>query len=115
MCHDVNIVKNVTSNVDKFSVCWSIALRMVSPASIFIAVSNEVSHACVVCREPCEVQFFTSAAVTLVQTGRSADLQLELLTKLLLKCSVVCCTYTVTVVCVVLHGLCRRHLCVARG
>ena len=31
-------------------------------ADILIAVSNEVSHVCVVCREPCEVRFFTSAS-----------------------------------------------------
>jgi len=65
--HNVNINKSVTSNVDNFSVCCSIALRNVSTAGILIAVSNEVSHvshACVVCREPgepCEVRFLTSA------------------------------------------------------
>ena len=32
----------------------SIALRTVSPAGILVAVSNEVLHACVVCREPGE-------------------------------------------------------------
>jgi len=40
--HDVNINKNVTSNVDNFSVCWSIALRTVSTAGIWAGVKCEV-------------------------------------------------------------------------
>ena len=39
-------------------------------------VSNEVSHVCVVCREPsepCEVRFFTSARIFRVRVSRVSD------------------------------------------